>query len=62
MQAIGGAVVFIIGITWTSYTAIYSIVKAEGVEIKREVKQIRDLDMEHLDKRFDRIENLIKEK
>lgn len=52
---------FLIGIGWGAYGMVYVIVKAEGQEIRREVKVIRDVDMGHLDKRFDRIEKLIKE-
>ena len=52
---------FLIGIGWGAYGMVYVIVKAEGHEIRREVKGIRDIDMGHLDKRFDRIEKLIKE-
>ncbi len=52
---------FLIGLGWAAYGSIYMIVKAEGQEIRREVKIIRDVDMGHLDYRFNRIENLIKE-
>ena len=52
---------FLIGIGWGAYGMVYVIVKAEGQEIRREVRVIRDVDMGHLDKRFDRIEKLIKE-
>jgi len=52
---------FLIGIGWGAYGMVYVIIKAEGKEIRREVKVIRDIDIGHLDKRFDRIEKLIKE-
>ncbi len=54
-------VAFFVGIGWASYGAVLLIVKAEGQEIKREVMEVRKIDIEHLDKRFDRIEKLIKE-
>jgi hypothetical protein len=61
IKSILSVLAFIIGLGWAAYGAVYMIVKAEGQEIKREVKTIRDIDMGHLDKRFDRIEQLIKE-
>ena len=54
-------VAFFIGIGWASYGAVLLIVKAEGQEIKKEVMTIRSIDIQHIDRRFDRIENLIKE-
>jgi hypothetical protein len=54
-------VAFFIGIGWASYGAVLLIVKAEGQEIRKEVMIIRNVDMEHLNKRFDRVEALIKE-
>lgn len=54
-------VAFFIGIGWASYGAVLLIVKAEGQDIRREIKEIRLIDIQHLDKRFDRIEKLIKE-
>lgn len=61
IKALLGVSAFIIGLGWGAYGAVYMIVKAEGQEIRREVKQIRDIDMSHLDSRFDRLEHLIKE-
>ncbi len=61
IKALLGVSAFIIGLGWGAYGAVYMIVKAEGQEIRREVKQIRDIDMSHLDRRFDRLEHLIKE-
>jgi hypothetical protein len=51
-----GLVVFWIGVGWTCYSSINLIVKAEGRDIRREVKEIRNVDNRHFDKRFDRIE------
>jgi hypothetical protein len=62
IKSIIGVVAFLIGLGWAAYSSVYLIVKAEGKVIKEEVKQIRSIDMEHINKRFDRIEVLIKEK
>lgn len=61
VKSVVSVVAFIIGLGWAAYGSVYMIVKAEGQEIRREVKEIRDIDMSHLDKRFDKIEQLIKE-
>jgi hypothetical protein len=61
LKGIISVVVFLVGLGWTAYMSINAIVKAEGKEIRREVKEVRDIDMQHLDKRFDRLEVLIKE-
>jgi hypothetical protein len=61
LKGIISVVVFLVGLGWTAYMSINTIVKAEGKEIRREVKEVRDIDMQHLDKRFDRLEVLIKE-
>jgi hypothetical protein len=61
IKSILSVLAFIIGLGWAAYGSVYMIVKAEGQEIKREVKNIRDIDMSHLDKRFDKLEALIKE-
>jgi hypothetical protein len=62
VKSILSVLAFIVGLGWAAYGAVYMIVKAEGQEIRREVKSIRDIDMQHLNHRFDRIETLIKEK
>lgn len=62
IKSILSVVAFLIGLGWAAYSSVYLIVKAEGKVIKEEVKQIRSIDMEHINKRFDRIEVLIKEK
>lgn len=62
IKSVVGVVAFLIGLGWAAYSAVYLIVKAEGKEIKSEVKEIRNIDMQHIDKRFDRLELLIKEK
>lgn len=60
-KAIFGVIAFFVGIGWASYGAVLLIVKAEGQDIRREIKEIRLIDITHLDKRFDRIEQLLKE-
>ena len=54
-------IAFFVGIGWASYGAVLLIVKAEGQDIRREIKEVRIIDIEHLDKRFDKIEQLIKD-
>lgn len=61
IKAIFMVIVFFISLGWASYGAVLLIVKAEGQEIRKDAMQVRAIDMEHLDKRFDRIEKLIKE-
>lgn len=52
-KAILQVVIFFISLGWASYGAILLIVKAEGREIKSQVMEVRRIDIEHLDKRFD---------
>ena len=52
-KAILQVVIFFISLGWASYGAILLIVKAEGREIKAQVMEVRRIDIEHLDKRFD---------
>lgn len=44
-----------------SYVGIVAIAKTEAKGIEEKVLAVRKADMEHMDKRFDRIEKLIKE-
>jgi hypothetical protein len=53
---------FMITLGWGAYQAVSHIAKAEAKVVRDEIKVIRTLDMEHLNKRFDRLEILIKEK
>ena len=62
IKTIVGVVAFLVSIGWAAYSSVYLIVKAEGRVIKEEVREIRNVDMQHLDRRFDRIESLIQEK
>lgn len=61
IKASVGVVGFLISLGWGAFVAVNVIVKAEGRDIRREVKTIREIDMKHIDRRFDRIEVLIKE-
>jgi hypothetical protein len=61
LKSVLGVVAFIVGLGWGAYGAVYMIVKAEGQEIRQEVMNIRKIDMDHIDGRFDRLEKLIKE-
>lgn len=60
-KAIFQVILFFVSLGWLAYGAVIVIVKAEGKDIKEQVMQVRKVDIEHLDKRFDRIERLIKE-
>jgi len=59
IKSVLSVIVFIASIGWAAYGMVYVIVNAEGVDIRREVKEIRENDIKHIDKRFDRIEKLI---
>lgn len=61
VKAILTVVGFMIGLGWGSYQAVSRIAKAEASSVRDEIKVIRTLDMEHLNKRFDKLEELIKE-
>ena len=61
LKAILTVVGFMIGLGWGSYQAVSSIAKAEAGAVRDEIKVIRTLDMEHLNKRFDKLEELIKD-
>lgn len=54
-KAILQVVIFFISLGWASYGAILLIVKAEGRDIKKQVMEVRRIDIEHIDKRFDQV-------
>lgn len=62
LKAIITVVGFMVGIGWGAYHAVSEIARAEASAVKDEIKTIRTLDMEHLNKRFDKLEELIKER
>lgn len=61
LKAILTVIGFMLGLGWGAYQAVSQIAKAEAGAVKDEIKEIRTLDMEHLNKRFDRLEELIKD-
>ena len=61
VKAVISVVVFFVGLGWAAYGSVILIVKAEGKEIKEQVMEVRKIDIQHIDKRFDRIERLIQE-
>lgn len=54
-KAILQVILFFVSLGWASYGAILLIVKAEGIEIKAQVMEVRRIDIEHIDKRFDQV-------
>jgi hypothetical protein len=52
---------FLIGLGWASYQAISSMVEHEVAVAKEDLKEIRAIDMEHINGRFDKLETLIKQ-
>lgn len=61
MKAVLVVIGFMVGLGWGAYQAVSRIAKAEASVVREEIKVIRTLDMEHLNKRFDRLEELISE-
>lgn len=61
LKAILTVIGFMLGLGWGAYQAVSQIAKAEADVVKDQIKEIRALDMEHLNKRFDKLEELIKE-
>jgi hypothetical protein len=62
LKAVSAVVAFLLGLGWASYEAVSSIAKSEAGAVREEIKSIRTVDMEHLNKRFDKLEELIKDK
>lgn len=62
VKSIVGTVAFFIALGWSAFVAVNLVVKAEGQEIRKDVMSIREIDMKHMDNRFDRIESLLKDK
>lgn len=61
LKGIVGICGFLIGIGWGAYAAISIMVKAEANVVEQKLMTVRSIDVAHIDKRFDRIEKLIKE-
>ena len=61
LKAILTVIGFMLGLGWGAYQTVSQIARAEATAVKDQIKEIRVLDMEHLNKRFDKLEELIKE-
>lgn len=55
VKAIFTVIIFFISLGWAGYGAVILIVKAEGKQIKEQVMEVRKIDIEHIDKRFDQV-------
>lgn len=62
LKAFIGVLMFMFTVVSVSYVGIVSIAKTEAKNIEEKIIAVRESDMSHLDKRFDRLEQLIKEK
>lgn len=61
LKAFIGVLMFMFTVVSVSYVGIVSIAKSEASNIEQKIIAVREADMQHLDKRFDRIEKLIRE-
>jgi hypothetical protein len=61
VKAVFGVVSVMFGLVAASYGGIVFIAKSEAQAIESKVMAVRQADIQHLDKRFDRLEALIKE-
>ena len=61
VKAIVAVMAFMFTVVSASYMGIVSIARTEAKSIEDKVLAVRSADMMHLDKRLDRIEQLIKE-
>jgi hypothetical protein len=61
VKAICAVVGFILGLGWGAYALVETVARAEADTVRKEIREIRGIDIQHLDKRFDRIEALIKD-
>lgn len=62
IKAIFTVIGFMVGLGWGAYEVVSQIAKAEAGAVKEQIKEIRILDMEHLNKRFDRLEEILERK
>jgi len=62
IKAILAVIGIILGMGWGAYEAVSHIAKAEASLVRNEIIVIRSLDMEHLNKRFDRLERILQER
>ncbi len=56
IKAIVTVCIFFVSLGWAAYGAILLIVKAEGQELKKEVMEVRSVDIQYITERFDRLE------
>jgi hypothetical protein len=61
VKAVATVLGLLVGMGWGAYGAVSMIAKTEAQTVRDEMKALRQADIQHLDKRFDRIETLIKE-
>jgi hypothetical protein len=61
VKAIFAVFTIVIGMGWGAYAAVSLIARTEAGLVREEIKTLRAADIQHLDKRLDRIETLIKE-
>lgn len=51
---------FLIGIGWAAFASIQLIVKAESASLRTEFETKRNIDIHHIDKRFDETQAMIR--
>jgi hypothetical protein len=61
VKAVMTVTTFILGLGWGAYAMVQTIARTEASTVRNELKEIRMIDKQHFDGRFDRIEKLIKE-
>ena len=61
LKAILGVVGFIIGMGWGAYGMVLAVAETQARVVEEKVMAVRNADFKHFDKRFDRLEQLIKE-
>jgi hypothetical protein len=55
VKAIMTVVTFMLGLGWGAYALVYAIAKTEAGIVRIEINQIRTIDKQHFDGRFDRV-------
>lgn len=59
VKAIITVVGFMVGLGWGAYQAVESIAQTQASVVEEKVIAVRNADMQHFDKRFDRLESMI---
>lgn len=57
VKAVCAVVGFMIGLGWGAYHAVDAIAKAQGAVIESKIIAVRNADYEHMNNRFNRVEN-----